>query len=119
MYTPYEVIKWWLPIVSAFGLVIKAYTSTKAGIAEFVDRLLSNHLTHIETATVSNAEEAKKTNELLRDHAGKLDMVQATLNEQHGQNIIAYQGLLEGLTILKERTRACNKVSKSRSKRNG
>ena len=119
MYTPYEVIKWWLPIVSAFGLVIKAYTSTKAGITEFAEGLLNNHLSGIEKATQSTEVETKKTNELLRDHAGKLDMVQATLNEQHGQNLIAYQGLLEGLTILKERTRACNKVSKSRSKRNG
>jgi hypothetical protein len=106
MYTIYEQVRFWLPLISGFGLVIKAYSSAKNNISEFCNKLLDNHLSHIEVATVSNAEEAKQTNILLKDHAGKIDMVQNTLRDHHEKQLQVWQGVIEGLTILKERTRA-------------
>jgi hypothetical protein len=104
-YTLMEQIRWWLPIISAFGLIIKAYTSTKKNVAEFVERLLSNHLAHIETATVSNAEEAKQTNVLLKDHSGKLEMVQATLSDNHAKQLRVWSGVVKTLALIEDRTR--------------
>ena len=116
MYTPYEIIKFWLPIISAFGLVIKAYTGGKKSVSEFCDKLLSNHLSHIEEATVSNAEEAKETNILLRDHSGKLEMVQSTLSAQHDKQLQVWQGVTEALIVLKERTRSPRKSTPKRKR---
>ena len=116
-YTIIEQIRWWLPIISAFGLVIKAYTSGKKNVSEFCDRLLSNHLTHIEAATVSNAEEAKQTNVLLKDHSGKLDMVQNTLSVQHDKQLQVWAGVTEALIVLKERTRSPRKSTTPKRKR--
>jgi hypothetical protein len=113
-YTLYEQLRWWLPIISAFGLVIKAYTSTKKSVTEFAERLLNNHLSGIETATISTEKETKVTNSLLRDNTGKLDMLQATVTDHHEKNLQVWTAVTENLTVLRERTRAC---SPSRSKR--
>jgi hypothetical protein len=101
----YHEAKFWLPMVTIFGIVIKAWLSSKQGVSDWADKLLNNHLAGIETATQSTETETKKTNELLRDHAGKLDMVQATLSEHHEHQLEAWKGITESLIILKERTR--------------
>ncbi len=115
-YTLMEQIRWWLPIASAFGLIIKAYTSTKKNVSEFVERLLSNHLAHIETATVSNAEEAKQTNVLLKDHSGKLEMVQDTLSAQHDKQLQVWDGVVKTLAIIEDRTRTARKALPKRKR---
>jgi hypothetical protein len=114
-YTLMEQIRWWLPIVSAFGLVIKAYTSTKKNVTEFAEKLLNNHLSGIETATTSTEVETKKTNALLTGQSGKLDMVQATLSEQHDKQLQVWDGVVKTLAIIEDRTRA---VRTPRKKRN-
>ena len=43
-YSLYEQFKFWTPLVSGFGLVIKAYFSVKKGIAEWANSLLQTHL---------------------------------------------------------------------------
>ena len=119
MYTPYEILKWWLPIISAFGLVIKAYTSIKKALTEFTERLLNNHLSGIESATQSTEVETKKTNALLVGQTGKIEMVQNTLADHQEKNLIVWQGVLESLTILKERSRAHKSATPKRKVRNG
>lgn len=118
MYTPYDILKFWLPIVSAFGLVIKAYTSTKVSVTTFAEKLLNNHLSGIEKATTSTEVETKKTNELLSGQSGKLDMVQNTLADHQAKNLEVWQGVMESLIVLKERTRASRKTPR-RKARNG
>ena len=113
-----EQIRWWLPLVSGFALVIKAYTSTKKSVTEFAERLLNNHLSGIETATQSTEVETKKTNAILQAQTGKIDMVQNTLADHQEKNLMVWQGVLESLTILKERTRIPRKTTPKR-KRNG
>ncbi len=115
-YTIYEQVRYWLPLVSAFGLIIKAYTSGKKNVAEFCDRLLSNHLTHIEQATASTEIETKKTNELLTGQTGKLDMIQNTLVDHQGKNLQVWQGVTEALIVLKERTRVSRKGTPKRKR---
>ena len=116
-YTPYEILKWWLPIISAFGIVIKAYTSAKKNVTDFADRLLSNHLAHIEDATVSTEKETKITNTLLKENTDKLDMVQGTLADHHDKNLQVWESVTTNLAILKERTRVCSSSRRSSAKR--
>ena len=97
----YSEIKYWLPLISIATILWKARTA----VTQWADKLFSNHLSHIEEATVSNAEEAKQTNVLLRDHSGKLEMVQSTLLAQHDKQLQVWQGVTEALIVLKERTR--------------
>jgi hypothetical protein len=120
-YTAYEQLRYWLPLLSAFGLIIGAYRSGKKNIADFCDKLLSNHLTHIEQATASTEVETKKTNSLLEGQAGKLDMVQNTLHQHHERQLEVWRGVTETLVVLKERTRACTrrKTTPKKRARNG
>jgi hypothetical protein len=112
----YHEVKFWLPMITTFGIVVKAYLSGKAGVSAWADKLLNNHLAGIETATQSTEAETKKTNDLLRDHAGKLDMVQATLSEHHEHQLEAWKGITESLIVLKERTRASRKTTPKRKR---
>jgi hypothetical protein len=51
----YAALKFWLPMVTAFGLIIKAYHSAAGGITSWADKLLNNHLSHIQAATEKTA----------------------------------------------------------------
>jgi hypothetical protein len=113
----YGELRYWLVWVSAFGVVIKAYLTGKRGVQEFVDKLLNNHLAGIESATVSTEKETKTTNSLLKDSMGKIDMVQSTLQEQQTKNLQVWRAVTENLTILRERTCACNPSRKASAKR--
>jgi len=104
----YGELRYWLVWVSAYGVVIKAYLTGKRGVQEFVDKLLANHLAHIEEATVSTHIETKQTNVLLKDSSGKLEMIQNTLADHHDKNLQVWAAVTQSLTILAERTRACN-----------
>jgi hypothetical protein len=100
----YTELKYWMPLISAFLLIIKAYSTAKTKIAGFCHTLLNNHLSHIESATTSTELETKKTNSLLSAQSDKLERVQAMLSNQHGKQLEVWQGIVESLVILKERT---------------
>ncbi len=111
-YTIYDQLKFWLPIVTAFGIVIKGYFTVKNNVSSWADQLLHNHMHHIEVAVKSNADEAVKTNVLLTAAAeretyvsSKVDMVQATLHDHRTQEAAIWKDVIEAMTILKERTK--------------
>jgi hypothetical protein len=117
----YGEIKFWLPMVTAFGIIVKAYLNGKKGVSEWASNLLDNHLHSIETATKSTESETRRTNTLLTEAAqreiataGKVDMVQGSLNTHHERQLEVWKEVTMALTVLKERTQAC---SPSRSKR--
>ncbi len=47
----YAVLKFWLPIVTAGGFVVKAYLSAKKSIGTWANTLLDNHMSHIQEAS--------------------------------------------------------------------
>ena len=47
----YEAFKYWMPLGSGFYLVIRAYRSAGTKLTEWADKLLNNHLHHIQEAT--------------------------------------------------------------------
>jgi hypothetical protein len=108
----YSEIKYWLPMVTIGTVIWKA----RAAVTQWADKLFSNHLSHIESATVSNAEEAKQTNVLLRDHSGKLEAVQNTLSAQHDKQLQVWAGVTEALIVLKERTRTRKSTTPKRKR---
>jgi hypothetical protein len=117
----YSEIKFWLPLLAGFGMVVKAYLSGKKGVSEWASSLLDNHLHSIETATKSTEFETRRTNTLLTEAAtreiatsGKVERVQNTLHEHHDRQLEVWRDVTQALTVLKERTRACS-PSRSRS----
>ena len=113
----YRELRFWLPMITAFGLVIKGYLSAKANVSGWMEKLLDNHLVHIEEATVSTHEATKQTNVLLTESAGKLDMLQATVSDHNEKDLQVWAAVTQNLTILRERTRACNPSRKASAKR--
>ena len=111
----YTEMKFWLPMITVAAIVWKAKTS----VTGWVDKLFSNHLAHIEAATVNTAKETIQTNCLLRDSVGKLDMVQNTVNDQHEKNLQVWAGVCESLTILKERSTRSTPKKRNASRQRG
>jgi hypothetical protein len=104
----YSEIKYWLPLISIATILWKARTA----VTEWADKLFSNHLSHIEEATVSNAKEAKETNVILNTQSGKLDMVQNTLADNQTKNLLIWDGVVRTLALLEDRTREVHKTPK-------
>jgi hypothetical protein len=102
-YTAYEMIKWWLPILSFGGIIVKAYLTAKKNISDYADRLLSNHLVHIEEATKSTEVETKTTNKLLTDVYGQNMMVLNTINQHQEKQMLVWDGVVKTLAILEDR----------------
>jgi hypothetical protein len=111
-YTTYEVIKWWLPIVSAGGIVVKAYLTAKKSVSEYAEKLLNNHLAGIETATKSTEVETKTTNKLLTDVYGQNTMVLNTINQHQEKQMLVWDGVVKTLAILEDRTRTTRRARK-------
>jgi hypothetical protein len=111
-------------MITAFGLVIKAYLNGKKGVSEWASSLLDNHLHGIEVNTKSTEAETKRTNTLLSEAAtreiataGKVEMVQGTLNTHHERQLEVWKDVTENLAVLKERTRICAPSRRASAKR--
>jgi hypothetical protein len=111
-YTTYEVIKWWLPIVSAGGIVVKAYLTAKKSISSYAEKLLNNHLAGIEAATKSTEAETKVTNKLLTDVSGQNVMVINAMNDHHDKQMLVWDSVTKTLAILEDRTRVTRRARK-------
>ncbi len=55
----YAALKYWLPLLTAFTFIFKAYKSAEkkisVGFTQWANKLLDNHLSHIQTATEDTA----------------------------------------------------------------
>jgi hypothetical protein len=111
-YTTYEMVKYWLPLVSAGGLVVKAYLTAKKNISEYAARLLDNHLSGIEAATKSTEVETKTTNRLLADVSGQNTLVLNTMNQHQEKQMLVWDGVVKTLAILEDRTRVSRRARK-------
>lgn len=99
--TAYTELKYWLPMVTLFTIGWNAKNSIK----KWADQLLNNHLHSIQEATMSTVTETKATNVLLNDNNGKLNMLQNTVHEHHEKEMKVWQGIVNTLSILEDRTR--------------
>lgn len=85
----YAALKFWLPIITAFTMVYKAYGSAKTGITAWADKLLNNHLSHIQSAT-------EETANLMRES------IQAD-SKYREQDARVQQEIITGIEILRDR----------------
>lgn len=99
--TVYTELKYWLPLVTIITLGWKA----KFAITTWADSILNNHLHSIQLATQSTETETKKTNSLLEDNTGKLVMLQNTVHDHNEKQLVIFQGIVNTLAVLEDRTR--------------
>lgn len=99
----YEIIKFWLPLISGFGLVIKAYKSASSGITQWADSLLNNHLSHIQDATEKSASLLQEVRDDHRAAQVEVAGVRSDLKAHEAQALAVQQQILTGIEVLKDR----------------
>jgi hypothetical protein len=122
----YEGLKFWLPVVTGFGIVIKAYVhaakkvaETKNSVQAWADTMLNNHLHSIQDATMQTVSETKKTNALLKDSAQQaiavadhVERVASTISSHQEKEAQVWAGVVKTLAIIEDRTAVVRRKSK-------
>lgn len=111
-------------MISGFVLISKAYFTSKKSIGEWANKLLTNHLAHIQVATETTVAETKKTNALL-DKAAQSDLVVAervqsvaqSLNSHTEKQMEVWTGVVKTLSVLEDRTRRSSRTPRTPRKR--
>jgi len=110
MYTPYEIFKYWLPLATGFLMVWSGFKSAKTLLKASLDKLLNNHLHHIEENTLAGATALKDTHaEFITLRAEQQDgfkTIHDTLHARFEMDAKIQQSILTNLEILKDRMAA-------------
>jgi hypothetical protein len=108
----YSFLKWAAPILGATGFALKMRTDVLKRADDWANKLLNNHLNHIQTATMETVAETKTTNKLLAaaalkdiETANRVTEVKETLIEHHDREQQVWGGILNTLSVLEDRTR--------------
>ena len=110
--TGYEIVRFWLPLVSGFAIVVKAYMSAKKSVGEWASKLLDNHLSHIQASTEQTTVETKQTNKLLVEQAKHFE----SMLEHNKRETQVWQGVVNTLAVLKDRGRDRSRARSRRKK---
>ena len=107
----YALIKFWVPIATGFGLVIKAYFAVKHGvqgwktdITSWADALLNNHLNHIQAATETTANLLVEMRDANHQSAMAVARVATDLRDHQEASMVVQHQILTGLEVLKDRS---------------
>ena len=118
-FVAYEAVRFWLPLVTIGGLIIKAYISATKKISTWAERLLTNHLAHIEIATTSTERETKVTNQLLGQVSDqhqtlekKVDSVFVNMNMHQEKQMHMWDTISKTLVILEDRSSRATRARK-------
>ena len=105
VYPIYEIVKFWLPIVTAVAMLTKAYFSAKKLVTEGLHTLFENHLKHIQDATAATVIETQKTNLLLAPAVMDIADVKSHLCEHIEKSTHVWDDITKTLTVIEDRTR--------------
>lgn len=103
----YEAVKFWLPLATILGLIVQGWRSLVKKITIWVEKLLNNHLHHIEENTAEAAAALRETHAEFKtmraDQAVSfMDVRRDMMLFMDGQSKIQ-QSILTNLEILKDR----------------
>jgi hypothetical protein len=120
----YAAIKYWLPMTAFFTLVIRGWRSLKTSLTDGMDKLLNNHLSHIQLATEKTVSETEKTNALLLKSAqhdatvaDKVSSVATKLEEHSDRELQVWNSVVKTLAVLEDRTRSSRTPRTPRKRR--
>jgi hypothetical protein len=99
-YSAYEIFKYWLPLISGFGLVISAWKTTKELFTAWADKLLNNHLHHIE---INTAETVLTMKQVLEEQRTNFSLIRDDFHERAELDTKVQQAILTNLEVLRDR----------------
>lgn len=119
----YGFLKWAAPILGATGFALTLRKDILKRADDWANKLLNNHLNHIQEATLQTVEETKTTNRLLAaaalrdvEVATRVTEVKDTLLDHHDKEQQVWGGILKTLAVLEDRTRSSRKPSTRRKR---
>lgn len=86
----YGELKFWLPLLTFSGLIVKAYLNFRKSTTEWMNQLLDNHLTHIQKATQTTSD-------------GIAGLANA-FNSHEEKEMKVWEGVVRTLDVLEDRT---------------
>jgi hypothetical protein len=104
----YAFIKFWLPIVSAAGLLFKlflvcrkAVTNAKNDISAWANTLLDNHMTHIQIAAEDASASLLQIAETNRTFSNTMLEMRNDFQETQKENLRVQTAIMTGIEVLK------------------
>lgn len=99
----YEFVKFWLPVLTGFGMVFKAWRVARGGVTKWADSLLNNHLTHIQIATEQSAKLLVEVRDDHRVAKQEITGIRSDLHTHEVATLAVQQQILTGIEVLKDR----------------
>jgi len=107
----YDAVKYWLPVTTFFTVGYSAYRSVLAKVTIWGNKLLENHLKHIQSATEESAKVLKEVRDNQISQGVKVDLVAAHVakvandleKHEEADGEVQHQ-ILTALEVLKDRT---------------
>lgn len=78
----YEIIKFWLPLTTAGGLIVKAYLTFKKGVTTFADRIFTGHLAGIQTNIDTVATSIQTLCSISKENMAEVRALRASVDKQ-------------------------------------
>lgn len=100
----YETIKFWLPLATAGGFLIKAFLAGKRGVSTWASQLLDNHMAHIQQAAEDASASLSAMTESNRQIAETMKEMRGDFQQSYTENARVQTAILTNLEVLKDRT---------------
>src|SRR5208337_4603867 len=107
----YEALKFWLPVVTVVGLIIRGYLSAKKAASAWANTMLDNHMAHIQdasekasTAVIELAGYHKEMLDQQREMVTNLTLMQRDFHEQTEEDSRVQSDILTGIEVIKSQT---------------
>jgi hypothetical protein len=102
------ILSFWLPIASATALIIKTvlgirkwFRETKAGVEQWADTLLNNHMVHVEAAAVEASAYLREMSETNKELSTTMREMRQDFQESQVENNRVQNAILTGIEVLK------------------
>ena len=107
----YEQLKFWLPVVTFFTLLVKGYISMKKAAQSWANTMPDNHMAHIqassERASTAVTELAGYHKEMLdqqRELVNNMTLMQRDFHEHVAGDLRVQSAILTGIEVIKSQT---------------
>jgi len=107
----YNQLKYWIPLTTVCTMIYRAYRQASKSITDWADKLMSNHLTHIQAATERSAvllEEVRDNQAVQLEKAiytaESVQKVAVDLEHHEQEDGKVQHDILTALEVLKDRS---------------
>lgn len=99
----YETIKFWFPLATAGGFLIKTFLAGKRGVSIWANQLLNNHMAHIQQAAEDASASLSTMAESNKEMVGTMKEMRTDFQQGYTENARVQTAILTNLEVLKDR----------------